>query len=116
MFAELNGGGIDWGINTEGLEYKKLSEIDQSKSYVVRGVFINRNKSEKELKEFGPSVVAILDDCLLSLPAHQEDRVQTIIDTPEMVAAVKAGKCGIGGFYTYQSHGRDCNGFKWIDL
>lgn len=115
MFAELNGGGIDWGVDTEKMEYKKVSELDQSKKYVVKGMFINRNKSEKELKEYGASVVLILDDVLLSCPNHYENAVQSILDDPEKVAAVKAGKCIIGDFYTYESHGKTCYAFKWID-
>lgn len=116
MFAELNGGGIDWGINTENLEYKKIPDIDKTKKYVVKGMFINRNKSEKELKEFGASVVVILDDCLLSIPNHYETAVQSILDDPEKVAAVKDGKCAIGDFYTYESHGKTCHAFKWLDV
>lgn len=115
MFAELNGGGVDWGINTENFSYKKLSEIDQSLKYVVKGCFINRNKTEKELKEYGASVVLILENCLLSIPNHYERAVQSILDDPEKIAAIKAGKCLIGDFYTYESHGRTCNAFKWID-
>ena len=115
MFAELNGGGIDWGINTENMEYNKLQDLDTSKTYAVKGCFINRNKSEKELKEFGSSVVLILDSCLLSIPNHNEAAVQSILDDPEKVAAVKAGKCAIGNFYTYESHGKTCYGFKWLD-
>ena len=116
MFAELNGGGIDWGINTDEFEYKKLKELDQEGQYVVKGMFINRNKSAKELKEFGVSVVLILDDCLLSIPNHNENAVQSILDDPDKVAAVKAGKCAIGNFYTYESYGKTCYGFKWIDV
>lgn len=116
MFAELNGGGIDWGINTEGFPYKKLHELNQEGQYVVKGMFINRNKSEKELKEYGASVVLILDGVLLSLPNHNENAVQSILDDPEKIAAVKAGKCAIGNFYTYESHGKTCYGFKWIDV
>lgn len=116
MFAELNGGGIDWGVDTEKMKYKKVSELDQSKKYVVKGMFINRNKSEKELKEYGASVVLILDDVLLSCPNHYENAVQSILDDPEKVAAVKAGKCIIGDFYTYESHSKTCYAFKWIDV
>lgn len=116
MFAELNGGGIDWGINTEDFSYKKIQDLDLSKQYVVKGMFINRNKTEKELKEYGASVVLILDDCLLSIPNHNENAVQSILDDPEKIAAVRAGKCVIGNFYTYESHGKICYGFKWIDV
>ena len=115
MFAELNGGGIDWGIDTEKLPYKKVSELDQKGKYVVKGMFINRNKSEKELKEYGASVVLILDGVLLSAPNHYENAVQSILDDPEKVQAVKDGKCAIGDFYTYESHGKTCYAFKWLD-
>ena len=115
MFAELNGGGIDWGINTDDLPYKKVSELDQKGKYVVKGMFINRNKSEKELKEYGASVVLILDGVLLSAPNHYENAVQSILDDPEKVQAVKDGKCAIGDFYTYESHGKTCYAFKWLD-
>ena len=116
MFAELNGGGVDWGVNTEGFSYKKLQDLDPKEQYVVRGMFINRNKTEKELKEYGASNVLILDSCLLSIPNHNETAVQSILDDPEKVEAVKNGKCAIGDFYTYESHGKTCYGFKWIDV
>ena len=115
MFAELNGGGIDWGIDTDNLPYKKVSELDQKGKYVVKGMFINRNKSEKELKEYGASVVLILDGVLLSAPNHYENAVQSILDDPEKIQAVKDGKCAIGDFYTYESHGKTCYAFKWLD-
>ena len=115
MFAELNGGGIDWGIDTENLPYKKVSELNQDGKYVVKGMFINRNKSEKELKEYGASVVIILDGVLLSAPNHYENAVQSILDDPEKVQAVKDGKCAIGDFYTYESHKKTCYAFKWLD-
>lgn len=116
MFAELNGGGIDWGISTDGMEYKKIQDIDTSKKYLVKGMFINRNKSEKELKEFGASVCIVTEDFILSAPNHYETAVQSIIDDPEKVAAVKNGKCAIGDFYTYESHGKTCYAFKWLDV
>jgi len=115
MFAELNGGGIDWGIDTDNLPYKKVSELDQKGKYVVKGMFINRNKSEKELKEYGASVVLILDGVLLSAPNHYENAVQSILDDPEKIQAVKDGKCAIGDFYTYESHSKTCYAFKWLD-
>ena len=53
MFAELNGVGIDWGVDSREFPYKKIPELDQSGKYVVKGMFINKNKTEKELKEYG---------------------------------------------------------------
>lgn len=116
MFAELNGGGVDWGIDTTDFPYMKLNELNPSEKYLVKGMFINRNKSEKELKEFGASVVIILETALLSCPNHYETAVQSILDDPEKIAAVKAGKCAIGDIYTYESHGKTCYAFKWLDV
>ena len=31
MFAELNGGGIDWGEDSKDFPYKKIIDLDQSK-------------------------------------------------------------------------------------
>ena len=115
MFAELNGGGIDWGIDSKEFPYKKINELDQAGKYVVKGMFINTKKRERELKDYGASVVLILDGVLLSIPNHYETAVRTILDDPEKVTAVKAGKCSIGDFYTYESHGKTCYAFKWID-
>ena len=115
MFAELNGGGVDWCVKTDNFPFKKIPDLDQKGIYQVKGMFINKNKSEKELKEFGASVVLILDGVLLSCPNHYETAVQSILDDPEKVAAVKAGKCSIGDFYTYESHGKTCYAFKWLD-
>lgn len=116
MFAELNAGGVDWGIDSKNQPYKKISEIDTTKDYVVKGCFINRNKTEKELKEFGASVVIICDGFNLSAPNHFETAVASILDSPEKVEAIKAGKCAIGDFYTYESHGKTCHAFKWKDV
>lgn len=116
MFAELNGGGIDWGVDSKNFPYKKINELNPEGKYVVKGCFINRNKSEKELKEFGASVVLILDGVLLSCPNHYENAVQSILDDPEKVKGIKAGKCAIGDFYTYESHGKTCHAFKWLDV
>lgn len=116
MFAELNAGGVDWGVDTKTMEYKKITEIDTSKNYVVKGVFVNRNKTEKELKEFGPSVCVILGDFILSAPKHFETAVDSILESPEKIEAIKAGKCAIGDFYTYESHGKTCYSFKWLDV
>lgn len=116
MFAELNNGGVDWGIDNKDFPYKKISEIDTTKQYVVKGCFINRNKTEKELKEFGASVVLIMDGFNLSIPNHYETAVKTILESPEKIEAIKSGHCAIGGFYTYESHGKTCHAFKWLDV
>ena len=79
-------GGIQWGIDTEGFEYytlKDLFEIDENAVWNLRGVFINKNKTEKELKEYGPSVVGILPDRLINLPNHMLEEVKEMMASEE---------------------------------
>ena len=67
-------GAIDWGIDTKDFEYFKLQDLFEMNgadtTYTLKGVFVNRNKPEKQLKEFGASPVGILEDKLINLPNH----------------------------------------------
>lgn len=119
-FAEKhNKGGIDWGIDTEGFEYfdrKDLFEVHGPEHcFVLKGLFINKNKTEKELKEYGPSIVAILDDKMMNLPSHMLEEVESILADPEDIESIKAGKVGFT-LRKYESHGKDCYGVKWVDI
>ena len=83
-------GGIQWGIDTKDFEYFKLQDLyekdGENTAYNLLGVFINKNKTEKELKEFGASVVGILNDKLVNLPSHMEEEVKDIMNDEEDVA------------------------------
>ena len=74
---------IDWGVDTKDFEYFKLSDLFEMNgadaTYVLKGVFINKNKPEKQLKEFGASPVGILDDRLINLPNHLLSEVEEIL-------------------------------------
>ena len=54
-------GVIDWGVDTKDFEYFKLSDLYEmngaDEKYVLKGVFVNKNKTEKQLKEYGASPV-----------------------------------------------------------
>ena len=45
-------GGVQWGVDTEGFEYFKLEDLynmnGANQEYQLKGVFVNRNKSEKK--------------------------------------------------------------------
>lgn len=119
--SKHNKGGIQWGIDSKDFPYiscKDLAEmghIDIANAIVLRGLFISRNKDAKHLKEYGPSVVAIIDGKLVNLPNHMLEEVEGILADPEDVEAIKAGHVG---FYirAYESHGKDCYGVQWIDV
>lgn len=116
--AKHNKGGIQWGVDTKDFEYfglKDLLERDgEGAEYILKGLFINRNKSEKELKEYGPSVVAILDDCLVNLPGHLLEEVEGILKDEEDIESIKAGMVHFT-IRTYESHGKTCYSPNWVD-
>ncbi len=116
--AKHNKGGINWGVDTKDFEYfglKDLLERDgEGTEYILRGLFINKNKSEKELKEYGPSVVAILDDCLVNFPGHLAEEVEGILKDEEDIAEIKSGSVHFT-IRTYESHGKTCYSPNWVD-
>lgn len=77
---------IEWGINTEGFEYKKLSDLDQGVKYPARGCFITRDAG------FGKGPVIITDTFFASLPERYVSVVSKIMQDEEAVAEMKAGK------------------------
>ena len=80
-------GVIDWGIDTKDFEYFKLADLYEmngaDEKYVLKGVFVNRNKTEKQLKEYGASPVGILEDRLINLPNHMLSEVEEILKDAE---------------------------------
>lgn len=111
MFNSLNKGGIDWGVDTEKMQYIRLEEMKDAGNIVIKGVFINKKGN------FDPHPVAIIENGLLDLPAHQTENVQTILESPEMVEAVKAGKCAVKVVpYTAKKYNKDCFTVDWVDV
>ena len=111
MFNSLNKGGIDWGVDTEDMDYIKLEEVKDAGNLVIKGVFIN-NKGN-----FGAHPVAILENGLLDLPAHQTENVTTILENPEMVEAIKAGKCAVKVVtYIAKKYNKECFTVDWVDV
>lgn len=111
-------GGIQWGIDTKDFEYFKLQDLyekdGENTAYNLLGVFINKNKTEKELKEYGASVVGILSDKLINLPSHMEEEVKEIMNDEEDVAEIKAGKVWFR-IRSYESHGKTCYSPDWLE-
>ena len=110
---------IDWGINTENFEYFKLSDLfdmnGADQTYVLKGVFVNKNKTEKQLKEYGASPVGILEDKLINLPNHMLEEVEEIMKNPEDVEDIMAGNA-VFKIREYESHGKQCFGIDWQEV
>lgn len=76
---------IEWGVNTEGFQFKKCSEMEIGKAYTVRGLYISKDRG------YGNGAVAILNDCFLNLPTSMLDEVKDILKDEESIAELKSG-------------------------
>lgn len=107
---------IDWGVDTENFEYFKLADLfemnGEDEVYTLKGVFINKNKTEKQLKEYGASPVGILADKLINLPNHMLEEVEEIMKCEEDIDDILAGNAKFK-IRSYESHGKTCYGIDW---
>ena len=112
-------GAIDWGINTENFEYFKLSDLYEMNgpdaTYTLKGLFINKNKPEKQLKEFGASPVGILEDKLINLPNHMVKEVEEILQDEEDINSIMNGEA-VFKIRQYESHAKTCYGVDWQEV
>ena len=107
------------GIDTKDFEYFKLADLyemnGKDEKYELKGVFINRNKPEKQLKEFGASPVGILADKLINLPNHMVSEVEEILKDQEDIESIMNGEA-VFKIREYESHGKTCYGIDWQEV
>lgn len=82
-------GGIDWGIDTKEMKFKKCAEMPQETALMVHGFFTTPDNG------YGRGAVAILDDVLLNLSQRYVETVDTILSDDEMIEEIKTGKIAI---------------------
>lgn len=82
-------GGIDWGIDTKNMDFKKCEEMPQETALNVHGFFTTPDNG------YGRGAVAILDDVLLNLPKRYLETVDTILSDDEMIEEIKSGMVAI---------------------
>lgn len=108
-----NKGGINWGVITDGFVYRNLAELYKQNPkavYILRGIYINRQS------RYGDAPVAILDSCFVNLPQHLLETAQDMLQEPETIQDIKAGRAGFE-IETYTSReGRLCYGVRWLDI
>lgn len=82
-------GGIDWGIDTKEMDFKKCEEMPQQTPLNLHGFFTTPDTG------YGRGAVAILDDTLLNMPQRYVEVVDTILSDDEMIEEIKSGKVAI---------------------
>ena len=112
-------GAIDWGVDTKDFEYFKLQDLFEMNGadakYTLKGVFVNRNKNEQQLKDYGPSPVGILEDKLVNLPNHMLQEIEDILKDEEDIESIMNGEA-VFKIREYESHNKKCYGLDWQEV
>lgn len=118
IISKYNKGNVFGGIDTSKMEFKTLAELYRTngseKIYKVKGLFISTKS------KFGPSPVAITEDCLVNLPKYMVDEVDDILKDFEVIDAIKHDKVGFiirpyTNSYSRQS-GKTFYSITWLDI
>lgn len=95
----------------EDSEFKKLSALDEGKTYVIHGLFISTKG------KFGDHPVAIGNTFYIDLPKNTLETVKEMLNDEETVTAINAGLVGITPeSYHSKTYDKDCIGVKWVDV
>lgn len=98
----------DYAFTSLGELYKEYGE---KKEYKLQGLFINKKS------KFGSQPVAIIEGCLIDLPSHMTEQVNTILADPEQIEDIKNGTAGFT-IYSYENKkfGNVCYSVNFIDI
>lgn len=108
-FAKTHTKGAKFSINTEGFEFRKISEFPLEKEMIVRGAFISKGG------KYGNSPAIILDDCIMNAPRHMQEDIEDLLASEEAIEQVEAGLLAISIYEYEDNNGKTQRSFKWID-
>ena len=102
---------IEWGINTDGFSFKKLSDFYNQgiKTIQIFGLFFVKSEN------YGLQPVAILRDCLLNLPTHKKSIISEMLNNPDVVNAIKNGECSLKLRQYKSKYNKICYDFDFIN-
>ena len=101
---------IEWGIKTENLPFKKLSELASEKIEVVkvRGFYLTNTK-------FGKQANMITDSSIVNCPMSLTDTIESILNDNDAINAIKNGECYVKiRMYHPKTYNKDCYTFDFV--
>lgn len=117
LMDKYNKGGVVFDVDIKGFTFTSLEELykrDNGKTiFGIDGLYINKKSA------FGEHPVAIVavEQLLVDLPSHLTEDVKLILQDPEVVEAIKAGKVGFSvETYEQKQFKKVCYGIKWEDV
>ena len=113
MFNELFKGQPKFSYNSDNNAYVGIKDFlqdhDKNLTYQVHGMFITKTG------KYGPRAIVIIDGYNIYLPKHMNEIIDKIRNTPDMVEAINAGKCGLV-FRDYEKDGVIHTTVDFVDL
>ncbi len=110
MFSNLNARRtIKEGIDTDRMEFKKLSEFCGTK-FVVNGFFFTQGKYGKQV------VVVGNNGYLVNMPARAVEQFEKIAENDVMVDAMIDGKMGIGNIKKITTRNGETTAYDLEDI
>ena len=113
-FATKFNKGQSFNIDTRDYNYVKMSELYAKEGddtvHKVDGMFLHKGKLGIQ-----PVFIDVEHKVLVNAPAYLENTVREIMNDPDAVNDIKAGKVG----YTireHESHGKKCYAVNWVDI
>lgn len=108
-FAKNHAHGAKFSIDTEGFEFKKISEFPLDQEITVRGALISKGG------KYGDSASIITDNCFMNIPNHMIDDVKELLADQEAIDQVEAGKLAVSIYEYEDRNGATQRSIKWID-
>ncbi len=99
------------------LSFKKITEVDLSKTYKVNGIFFVKDTKFGDKYFVSVETLDNHESFNVDLPRGQNDTCYDICHDPDLVNAINRGECGIV-FSTYFSkkYNKNCTAVTWTDL
>lgn len=117
-FANLNKVVSTFTNAKKDLPFKKIADVDLSKTYKVNAIFFTNTK-------FGDSYFVSVETLEganheafnVGLPKGQNDTCYDICHDPDLVNAINRGECGIVfSIYYSKKYDKNCTAVTWTDL
>ena len=108
-FAAAHNHGARFSINTEGFEFRKITEFPLETEMTVRGALISKGG------KYGDSASIILDDCFMNIPKHMVDDVKDLVSNPEAIEQVEAGLLACSIYEYKDTNDKTQRSIRWID-
>ena len=114
---KYNKGGVTFDIDIKDFSFVTLETLykrDNGKTvFPVDGIYINKKSF------FGdhPVIISIKEKMLIDFPHHITEDAKEILQDPEVIEAIKAGKVGFTvQEYFQKTYKKTCYGIHWEDI